>query len=129
MAYADYTYYSTSYLGTAIPESEFPRLAMRASAILDRLTFGRAATDTTNTAAIKNAMCAVAEELYTEQTSDGSEYIKSESQGRYSVTYADGAIESRTSTQRYWDAAHLWLSGTYLLFGGFNTGEYGYTLE
>jgi hypothetical protein len=125
MAYADYEFYATQYFGTAIAESDFPRLANKASAILDQLTFGRAATDTENTDALANAMCAVADEIYAIENSDGSEYITSESQGQYSVSYSKDAIEGRTSGQRYADAAKVWLANTGLLFAGFNTGEYG----
>ena len=42
MVYADYDYYKTAYLGTAIAESDFPRLALRASSFLDYYTQGRA---------------------------------------------------------------------------------------
>ena len=43
MAYADYEYYTTAYLGTAIKEDDFPRLSLRASSFLDYYTQGRAA--------------------------------------------------------------------------------------
>lgn len=125
MAYADYLFYSTEFLGTAIAESDFPALALRASAVIDQITFGRAATDTDNTTAIQNAMCAIAEEIQAVEQSDGSEYITSESQGNYSVAYSQSAVESRSDTQRYMDAAKVWLANTYLMFTGFNTGEYG----
>jgi len=124
MPYADYTYYTTEYLGTAIAEADFARLARIASAQIDRLTFGRAATDTDNTTAIKNAMCAVAEEIQTVEQSDSSEYITSESQGQYSVSYDPSSIDSRSTTQRYEDAAKLYLESTGLMFGGFMSGEY-----
>ena len=129
MAYADYTYYVTSYFGTAIAESDFPKLAKKASAILDQLTFGRAVSDTENTSAIKDAMCAIAEEISAIENSDSSEYITSESQGQYSVSYAAESVEGRTYMQRYYDAANLWLNGTYLLFAGFNSGEYGGSID
>jgi len=135
MAYADFTYYSTSYLGTAIAETDFPRLAMRASAVIDRITFGRAAaivtaaTETTTIAAIKNAMCAVAEELQTQDLEFETPAITSESQGQYSVTYASGWSSSLSYTSRLEAAAVLWLEPTYLMFGGFNSDEYGGTLE
>jgi hypothetical protein len=125
--YADYTYYSTSFLGTAIAEAEFPALALKASAIIDQLTYGRAAVDTEYQTQIKNAMCAVAEEVYSIENSDGSEYITSESQGQYSVSFSQDAVESRNYTQRYFDAARLWLANTFLMFGGFSDGEYGGT--
>ena len=37
MAYADYTYYSGTYMGT-VSEEDFTRLAVRASAFLDYYT-------------------------------------------------------------------------------------------
>ena len=43
MAYADYTYYTDTFLGTAVKESDFPRLALRASSYLDYYTMGKAA--------------------------------------------------------------------------------------
>jgi hypothetical protein len=124
--YADYTFYVTEFFGTAIAESDFPRLALKASTVIDQLTFGRAVTDTEYPTQIKNAMCAIAEELHSIENSDGSEYVTSESQGNYSVSYAQDAVESRTYEQRYFDAARVWLAGTYLMFAGFNTGEYGH---
>ena len=125
MAYADYTYYVTSYFGTAIAESDFPRIARKATAILDKLTFGRAITDTEHPTQIKDAMCAIADEVQSIESSDSSEYVTSESQGQYSVSYAAESVEGRTYNQRYYDAAEVWLDGTYLLFAGFNSGEYG----
>lgn len=125
MSYADYTYYSTSYLGTLIAESAFPQLALRASAVIDQITFNRAATDTENTTAIKNAMCAVAEELQRQDRSAGVDGVASESQGQYSVTYLANSNRSRSNIQKLQDAANVWLANTYLMFAGFNSGEYG----
>ncbi len=125
MAYADYSYYTTTFLGTAIASSDFSRLALRASAVIDQITFGRAADDTTNVNAIKNAMCAVAEEIQTIDQSTNADYVTSESQGRYSVTYHSSVVDTRTDTQRHQDAAKVWLANTGLLFAGFNTVEYG----
>ena len=125
MSYADYTHYSTVYLGNAIAEADFPRLALRASAQIDRLTYNRAATDTDNTTAIKNAMCAVAEEIQRQEQSDNVDGITSESQGRYSVSYSANSNRSRTNQQKILDAAKLWLNSTALMFPGFSYGEYG----
>ena len=125
MAYADFTYYSTSFLGTAIAEADFPRLALEASAVIDRITFGRAATDTENTTAIKNAMCAVAEELLNQRNAGGADGIASESQGQYSVSYLANSSRSKTNLEKLSNAARLWLDGTFLMFAGFNAGEYG----
>ena len=61
MAYADYRYYITTYLGTAIQEADFPRLSLRASSFLDYYTQGRAARND-GLDALKMACCAIAEQ-------------------------------------------------------------------
>jgi hypothetical protein len=124
-AYADFTYYSGTYLGTAISEASFPALALKASAVIDQITFGRAATDTENETAIKNAMCAVAEELQKQDAQGGADGIASESQGNYSVSYTTTSNKSKSNTQKLQDVARLWLANTYLMFAGFNSDEYG----
>ena len=125
MSYADYTHYSTVYLGNAIAEADFPRLALRASAQIDRLTYNRAATDTNNTTAIKNAMCEVAEEIQRQEQSDNVDGITSESQGQYSVSYGSNSNRARSNQTKIVDAAKLWLETTGLMFAGFASGEYG----
>ena len=128
MSYADYTYYSTSYLGTLIAESAFPALALRASAVIDAITFNRAAVDfaaSTNVTAIKNAMCAVAEELQRQDTSSSADGIQSESQGRYSVAFFEHSSRAKSNQTKLEDAAKLWLANTGLMFAGFASGEYG----
>lgn len=131
MAYADYTFYTTQYFGTAISESDFPALALRASAYIDRITFGRTAAiitaddDTTTINLIKMAMCNVAEEIQAYNAELETGYITSEAVGAHSVTYASGYTSSLSMNDRLAAAANVWLEGTYLLFGGFNTDEYG----
>ena len=125
MAYADFTYYEDTFLGTTIAEADFPRLALRASAVIDQITFGRAATDTDNETAIKNAMCAVAEEIQTQESAGSVDGITSESQGRYSVSYGSNSSKTKSSQSKLEDAAKVWLANTFLLFPGFNSGEYG----
>ena len=56
MAYADFTYYTNTYFGTAIAASDFPRMALRASAVIDRITFQRAAVEVTYADKVKMAM-------------------------------------------------------------------------
>ena len=41
--YADYTYYTEQFMGTAIAQADYDRLAMRASVLIDQVTFDRAA--------------------------------------------------------------------------------------
>lgn len=127
MAYADYEYYTTQFLGTAIAETDFPTLANRASQAIDNMTFGRAAMDTENETKIKNAMCAVAEELQRQDQADGQDAISSESQGRYSVSYLSSSSRSQSNQTKLNNAAKFWLQGTFLMFAGFSAGEYGST--
>lgn len=137
MAYADYEYYKNTYLGTAIPDSDFPRLALRASTFLDYYTQGRAAQNA-GLDAVKMACCAVAEQYRSIDTAqalaqkslssalsqEGVE-LKSQSVGSWSKTYQSGgesaaqAAASATSARSgLADAANMYLSGTGLLCRG-----------
>lgn len=128
-AYSDYAYYSGTYLGTAIDSSIFPRLALRASAVIDQLTFNRAAeyitddTDADTIDLIKMATCAVAEELYQEELNGGQDGITSERVGNYSVTYSANAQSMMTSGQKRLNAASLYLGNTGLMYMGFLSEE------
>lgn len=68
MAYADYEFYTTSYFGSVVPETDFPRLAERASDFVDTMTFDRLVdglpTDTRAQKRIKKAVCSLAELMY-----------------------------------------------------------------
>jgi hypothetical protein len=129
--YADYAYYTGTFLGAAITESAFPALALRASAVIDQITFGRAAVDyaaTTNVNAIKNATCAVAEELERQDAQGNVDGIASESQGQYSVSYLANSNRSKSNLEKQQTVAALWLANTALMFAGFADDEYGSAL-
>ena len=68
MAYADYEFYTTSYFGSVVPETDFPRLAERASDFVDTMTFDRLVdglpTDERSQKRIKKAVCSLAELMY-----------------------------------------------------------------
>lgn len=91
MAYADYTFYTTTYHGTAITAQEdFNRLADRASDKLDTMTFDRLvpglpAVERAATK-VKKAVCAVAEKLQeierAEKLAQAGGYVTDES-GNY----------------------------------------------
>jgi hypothetical protein len=122
MSYCDYTYYSTTYLGTAITSAAFPQLALRASAIIDALTFQQAAeqTDADIIDLIKMATCAVAEQMKVINDSGDMGGIKSESVGSHSVTYAENNESMKSIGQKYSDAAALYLISTNLMYRGFS---------
>ena len=68
MAYADYEFYTTSYFGSVVPETDFSRLAERASDFVDTMTFDRLVdglpTDERSQKRIKKAVCSLAELMY-----------------------------------------------------------------
>ena len=68
MAYADYEFYTTSYFGPVVPETDFPRLAERASDFVDTMTLGRLVdglpTNERFQKRIKKAVCSLAELMY-----------------------------------------------------------------
>lgn len=117
-AYANYTYYTGTYLGTAIAQADFPRLALYASAFLDALSddglaaIVTAGTDTATIDKIKLATCAVAE-VYQAQEAGGE--ITSERVGSHSVTYNVAAGKPQA---KLLDAAKLYLGRSGLLYQG-----------
>ena len=136
MAYADYEYYTTTYLGTAIKEDDFPRLSLRASSFLDYYTQGRAAQNS-DLDALKMACCAVAEQyqyidtaqalaqksLSASLESDGE--LQSQTVGSWSKTYRSGgdsaqqALSSvQTAKATLGSIAQQYLAGTGLLYRG-----------
>lgn len=134
-SYITYTYYTTTYLGSQIASVDFAALALRASAVIDQITFNRAASiitanDPVETVdAIQMATCAIADELQTMGTSNGlGGGIQSESIGSNSVSYKNGAPATLTDKEKLTRVAGLYLSNTELLFKGFASGELGGTL-
>lgn len=68
MAYADYEFYTTSYFGSVVPETDFPRLAERASGFVDTMTFDRLVdglpANERSQKRIKKAVCSLVELMY-----------------------------------------------------------------
>lgn len=68
MAYVDYDFYTTSYFGSVVPKSDFPRVAERASDFVDTMTFDRLVdglpSDERSQKRIKKAVCALADKIY-----------------------------------------------------------------
>ena len=129
-AYVNYTYYTTTYGGTAIASADFLALANKSSAFIDLVTMNRAAAYMALLAPteeeaeiidkIKMATCAVAEEWQSYDKAGG--VITSESVGSHSVSYAD--TEDKTQNKKLSLAAYPFLAHTGLMFRGFNADEY-----
>lgn len=68
MSYADYDFYTTSYFGSVVPETDFPRLSERASDFVDIMTFDRLVDglpeNERSQKRIKKAVCSLAELMY-----------------------------------------------------------------
>ena len=108
MSYATYNHYKCHFKGNAIPSLEiFDRLKIKASAYVDKITFGRI---TGVTDAVQNAVCAVCDVLY---NASGHEGITSENNDGYIVNYAD---EKAIQKQLY-QAAALFLPSELLYRG------------
>jgi|ERR1035437_169449 hypothetical protein len=128
--YVTYSYYTTTFLGTVIASADFARLALRASVVIDQLTFNRAAaivlaaTDTDIIDSIKMATCAVAEAYQANEADGSGGGIKSESIGSNSVTYQDGANATLSDIAKLSRAAKVYLGLTGLMYPGFNEGEF-----
>jgi len=120
--YVDYAYYSGTYHGSFITAGEFAGLAIQASAEIDLLTFDRTApimadgTDLATVAKIKNATCAVAEELKQQAGIGIGGLVKSESIGQHSVTYVDDPTNRNQARTR--TAAKRFIGVTGLMFPG-----------
>lgn len=111
MPYADSTYYTDVYNGT-MPAADFTRLSRKASAHLDRLTFGRIDKTWAVDERVKDACCAVADVLYMQE--QGGE-IASESTGGWSRSYV---TTGKTVSKSIREAARLYLGNTGLLYCG-----------
>ena len=74
MAYADFEFYTTTYHGNVVPESDFDRIADRANDFLDVITFDRLAdglpSDERAATKAQKAVCAVCDKLYQLELAD-----------------------------------------------------------
>lgn len=111
MGYVDYEFYKDKYFGSSVPESDFLRLAERASEEVDILTFKRLRKwmpeDESDLNDVKKAICALTESIYYEDLlssagmsgvggetqTDGTirgKVISSMSSGSESISYTTG---------------------------------------
>lgn len=100
MTYADFEYYSGTYMG-AVSENDFPRLAVRASSFLDYYTRNRA-QDNADLDAVKMCCCALVDKYAVIESAQAlavknlanaaanDAEVKSETVGGYSRTLATG---------------------------------------
>lgn len=136
MIYADYDYYANVFMGNAIAEDDFPRMAARASRYIDYITRNKAERNA-NLPGVKDCCCALAEQY---QMIDASEQlalqsvkagsadtaeVQSESVGSWSRSYRSGGDSAQSAAQAaaegrsvLLDTARMYLTNTGLLYRG-----------
>lgn len=112
--YADYTYYTNTYHGTAIPDADtFARLSIQAEAYIDLVTGGNIDTTAAYMPAVKNAVCALCDNATATSTADN---VASESVGNHSISYR-ASSRAETAAQKT-AIVSLYLGSTGLLYRG-----------
>lgn len=119
--YADYNFYTSEYMGSAIPDTVYAEAAREADAYIDYLTHNRIVLDDLPEAfqrKVKMAACAVAEICYKQTQDESSTTVSSESVGNHSKTFS---VVKRGFEQREHEKvtkAKTYLHGTGLMYGG-----------
>lgn len=131
MAYADYAFYKNVYIGNVSTEEEFPRIAERASEIIDVLTCNRITNELINNDEelankIKKANCALADQIHFDELSisnNSNGNISSIKAGEETVTYnknnSSSFLEQKESYMSALTIISKYLIGTNLLYFGF----------
>lgn len=124
MVYATYDYYAEEFGGRAISETEFPRLARKASAYIDQFTFGRINEGNVSTfPSLPACVCDMAETIFHASNESGlKRELKSESTDGYSATYVSEGTDGETAEKRLekkiYTIAKLYLINTDLMYCG-----------
>lgn len=120
--YADYTYYTDTFYGNIVEETDFPRYATKASDFIDYITYGKAA-DKADLDAVKKCCCALAEQYVAIESararvaSEGGE-IQSETVGSHSRTFRSGTEIAQAARAELGNIARQYLLPTGLLYRG-----------
>ncbi|MBP1737282.1 MAG: hypothetical protein H6Q60_1163 [Oscillospiraceae bacterium] len=106
---ADYAYYTGTYLGTSITESDFLRLATRAASKL--AYYKRVYTVTENTDAENMAVCAMADALYYFETAANGGLTQSSSVGSVSSSAVNPSpdLSEKAQAAELYRCARLYL--------------------
>ena len=111
--YADYEFYTKNYGGKAVSAEDFSRLAAKASALIDKLTFGRA-KEHSDDERVKMCCCELCESLALTDGSGGM-IKQSESVGSWSYTLTGSENASEGAFARA--ACRAWLPAEWLYKG------------
>ncbi len=111
MIFADYEFYKS--VGGDLSEEEFSKVAAKASAYIDKITFGRA-SEHADDERVKRCCCDLYDSLSAISES-GGQVKQSESVGSWSVTYANSENASEINYARA--ACRVWLPADWLYRG------------
>lgn len=114
--YVNYDFYKDT-LGGLIPEDKFAAVEAKAEAHISYLTYINGDIFAKESAAVKLAVCAAAEVIYKNMTSNtAGAGVKSESNDGYSVTYVTEAQDGQTAEEalrkKVYEAIRLYLLPT-----------------
>lgn len=112
MIFADYEFYKST--GGDLSEVEFAKVAVKASAYIDKITFGRA-SENADDERVKRCCCELCDTLSAVSESSGGLVKQSESIGSWSVTYANSENTSESNYARA--ACRVWLPAEWLYRG------------
>ena len=113
--YADYEYYARTDFGRDIAPEDWPRAARMADAFIDKLTFNRLRAGWEVTDAVRNACCAVADEMraqeeYSHAARAAALGIRSENNDGYSASFSAYSETQASMNARLLEAAEMYLS-------------------
>lgn len=121
-AYADYNYYTVTYLAgktAAVTAAEFPYYANQATALINQYTFGNINADDVPDE-VKMCCCNLVDELHSMATSEtaGKAGISSESVQGWSQSYESTEARKTAIKSAQKECIRKWLSNTGLLYSG-----------
>jgi hypothetical protein len=119
--YADYNFYLTEYMGSAIPDTDYAGIARAADAYINYITHNRIKADELPEwvlERVKMASCAVADACYRQEGDENNATVASESVGNHSKTYAVAKKSFADREREKLIKAKQYLHGTGLLYGG-----------
>lgn len=116
----DYEYYALKFNGTAIDsEVKFNSVIVEATAFVDSMIGSRSNLEHNSVLTkYQNAVCAVAEEIYKQNTFDEGQQKQSESVGNHSVSFSNASKSYAEREQMKQRKAIMFLTGTGLLYRG-----------
>lgn len=123
MAYADFSFYKDTFKGLVITdETIFESVSERASEYIDVVTFGRINENILSNIVIsdkiKRCCCALAEINFQFQSYSQGKKVQSESNGKYSVSYAVPSVTESNAGLFFKRECIKYLGDTGLMYRG-----------